>query len=111
MKKSIQKYVEELEEIIEKKKFEKDLDKDVLTWISFYQHERLIHLIVTFFTGISTILFLLGFLSFESIPLLVLFFLTFCLFVPYIFHYYYLENNIQKLYNFYFIIKKSNFRD
>ena len=77
-----------------------------INYIIFFQHERLVHLIVTFFTGIGTILFLLGFLAFENIPLLLLFLITLCLFVPYIFHYYYLENGIQRLYNLYFDIKK-----
>jgi hypothetical protein len=75
--------------------------KELLTEISFFQHERLVHLIVTVFTGICTILFLLGFIYFESITIFILFLLAFLLFVPYIFHYYYLENNVQKLYELY----------
>ena len=107
MKKSIDNYIKELEEKIEKKEISKDLSEEVLTKIQFYQHERLVHLIVTFFTGISCVLFLLGFISLEMIPLLLLFVITLCLFIPYIFHYYTLENGTQKLYELYCKIKKD----
>ena len=107
MKQRLEDYIKELEEKIEKKDINKDLAEEVLTKISFIQHERLVHLIVTFFTGISCILFLLGFIQFELLPLLFLFLITLLLFIPYIFHYYKLENGTQKLYDLYFEIKKS----
>ena len=105
MKKKLDIYIKELEEQLEKEKIE-TTKEDVLQWIRFYQHERLVHLIVTFFVGIGCVLFLLGTLAFEQIALLLLFIITLCLFIPYIFYYYYLENNIQKLYDIYFEIKK-----
>ena len=108
MKIKLSDYIKDLEEKIKSKKIDKGLAEDVLTWISFFQHERLIHLIVTFFVGVGTILFLLGSLYFESIGLLCLFVITLCLFVPYIFHYYNLENGVQKLYDLYFEIKNMN---
>lgn len=108
MKKSIEDYIKYLEERIEKKQTNKALAEEVITRIEFYQHERFIHLIVTFFTGISCVLFLLGFVAFELIPLLILFVLTLCLFIPYIFHYYTLENGTQKLYDLYFEIKNTD---
>ena len=108
MKVKLNDYVNSLEEIVKsEKKVDKDFPKDVYSWICFYQHERLIHLIVTFFTGIGMILFLIAALHFESIMLLVLFLLTLCLFIPYILYYYYLENNVQKLYDLYFEIKEK----
>ncbi len=108
MKIKLSDYQKELEEKIKKGKIEKGLAEEVLTWIQFFQHERLVHLIVTFFAGIGTILFLLGALYFETIALLLLFLITLCLFVPYIFHYYYLENGVQHLYDIYFEIKKKS---
>lgn len=87
---------------VEKNKNKKNLKEELLIKIQFFQHERLIHLIVTFFTGISTILFLLGFLILESLPLFVLFTITLLLFIPYIIHYFYLENGTQKLQRLYF---------
>ena len=106
MKQSLKLYIEELENKIKNNKIEKGLDEEVLTKIQFFQHERLVHLIVTFFTGMGLILFMLGSLYFENIGLLLLFIITLCLFIPYIFHYYYLENGTQKLYDLYFEIKK-----
>ena len=108
MKIKLKDYIRELEDKIEKKEIEKDLSEEVLAWIRFFQHERFIHLLVTIFVGISTVLFLLGFLFFENIPLLLLFIITLCLFIPYIFHYYYLENGVQALYDLYFEIKKAD---
>lgn len=107
MKIKLKDYIKELEEKINHKKIEKEEIENLYTWILFFQHERLVHLIVTFFTGISTILFLLGLLYFSTIPLLLLFLITLFLFIPYIFYYYYLENGVQKLYDLYFQAKKS----
>lgn len=107
MKIKLKDYINTLEEEIQKKDFEKNKTKEIYTWILFFQHERLIHLIVTFFTGIGTILFLLGALYFETIGLYLLFVITLCLFIPYIFHYYYLENGVQKLYDIYFEVKSN----
>ena len=102
MKKKLDVYIKELQEGKTKEKPE-----DILEWIHFYQHERLVHLIVTFFVGIGCILFLLGTLAFEQLGLLLLFIITLCLFIPYIFYYYYLENNVQKLYDIYFETKEK----
>ena len=85
MKKMIEEYLEEI-------KKNKPSKEDLLTHISFFQHERLIHLLVTIFTGIITIL---------------LFLLMVCLFIPYIFHYYFLENKVQELYTIYDKQKKD----
>lgn len=76
-------------------------EKIDINYIIFFQHERLVHLIVTFFVGIAMVLFFIGFLITENILVFVLFILLLCLFIPYIFHYYYLENNVQKLYDYY----------
>ena len=105
MKIKLKDYIHDLEN---SKKATKEELESLYTWILFFQHERLIHLIVTFFTGIGTILFLFGALYFSNIGILLLFILTLCLFIPYIFHYYYLENGVQRLYDLYFDLKKKN---
>ena len=107
MKIKLSNYCEELEKKLKKNEVNKELAEEVYTWILFFQHERLVHLIVTFMTAMGTILFLIGFLALESIGLFLLFLITLCLFIPYIFHYYYLENGTQKLYDLYFDIKKA----
>ena len=93
---------EKLKDFINRLEKEEKIDTSLLlTRIQFYQHERLVHFLVTFFVGLCSVLFLLGFLFLENVFLLVLFFLTMCLFVPYIFYYYSLENGVQKLYDIY----------
>lgn len=101
MRKKLKNYIEDLENELRNKKRNPELAQDVLTNIMFFQHERLVHLIVTVFVGIIAILFFLAALYFENLAMLVLFLLLLCLFIPYIFHYYFLENNVQKLYNLY----------
>ena len=107
MKLKLSNYISELENKIKNNKIDKDLAEEVLTTIGFFQHERFVHLLVTVFVGISCILFLLGSLHFGLIGLFLLFLITILLFIPYIFHYYYLENGTQKLYDLYFEIKKK----
>lgn len=107
MNKKLNKFVEDVRLEVDSGKGNITID-ELYTKILFYQHERLIHLLVTIFTGTSTILFLLGFIAFEMIPLMLLFVITLLLFIPYILYYYSLENNIQKLYNYYFELKKKD---
>lgn len=107
MKIKLNEYISKCESDIRNNNLEKDMVADLFTWIQFFQHERLVHLIVTFFTGVATILFLLGALYFGKILLYLLFFIALLLFIAYIFHYYYLENGVQKLYNIYFDAKQK----
>lgn len=73
----------------------------LLVQIRFFQHERLIHLIVTALFALLAVLTLFASLLIENILLLFLFLLFFVLLVPYIRHYYILENGVQKLYEYY----------
>lgn len=79
-------------------------------WIGYFQHERLIHLMVTCLFAILTILTIFINLFKFSIPSLILFVLFFILLIPYIGHYYLLENKTQYLYNLYdqMVIKSKN---
>ena len=81
-------------------------EKIDINYIIFFQHERLVHLIVTFFVGIAMVLFFIGFIITENVYVFILFSILLCLFIPYIFHYYYLENNVQKLYDYYLQSKR-----
>ena len=109
MRENLKEYNAYLDEIIEKKeiKNKEDLLDEVLTQIKFFQHERLVHLIVTFFEGIGTVLFLGFALLTNNVGMYLLFFLGILLFFPYILHYYYLENGTQSLYKKYFKIKEK----
>ena len=102
MKERILNYVQETDKIIERQeKIAKERLDYHLIQIEQFQHERLIHLIVTVFVGTLAILFLLFGLLIENIGLLIAFLGLLCLFIPYILHYYLLENNVQKLYKIY----------
>lgn len=79
----------------------KDMAAKMLVQIQFFQHERLIHLIVTVTFAILTVLSVLSFLALVQVGLLVLSILLVVLLVPYIRHYYILENGVQKLYTYY----------
>lgn len=96
-------YIKDIDEIISKKKVN-DIDSLIsehLIKIGFYQHERLVHFLVTM---LFAILFLISFLFFllnNSLGIMILCLILFCLLVPYIFHYYNLENGVQHMYTQY----------
>lgn len=75
-----------------------------LTQVSFFQHERLVHLIVTVTFALLTMIALAVYCIAEFIPMLALIVLLLVLLVPYIGHYYTLENEVQKMYGQYDII-------
>ena len=69
-----------------------------LVQISFFQHERLVHLIVTVMVAILTLMSAGIFIATSYVPVIMLFTLFMVLLVPYIMHYYTLENEVQKMY-------------
>ena len=69
-----------------------------LVQISFFQHERLVHLIVTVTVAILTLMSAGIFIATSYVPVIMLFTLFMVLLVPYIMHYYTLENEVQKMY-------------
>ena len=77
-----------------------------LTQIGFFQHERLIHLIVTVTFALMTLISMIASVTVCMPLLLALCLLLLVLLVPYIFHYYTLENEVQKMYTQYDEIRK-----
>ena len=77
------------------------LRAEILVQIGFFQQERLIHLIVTATLAVLALLSFLGCLAWPGIPMFLLTGLLLVLLVPYIRHYYILENGVQKLYKYY----------
>lgn len=75
--------------------------EDLLIQISFFQHERLVHLIVTVIFALLTMLAIVGTLIAPQPALFILIVFLLILLVPYIRHYYILENGVQKLYQYY----------
>ena len=73
----------------------------LLVQIGFFQHERLVHLIVTVLFGLATVITVPAYLMLQELSLLVLGGLFLVLLVPYIVHYFHLENGVQQLYLYY----------
>lgn len=78
-----------------------------LVQISFFQHERLIHLIVTALFGLIEVIAMAMTVLVSSLAVLVLCFALLALLVPYICHYYLLENEVQRLYTQYDRIERQ----
>lgn len=72
-----------------------------LNKIQFMQHERLIHFLVTMLFAFMFFMSLGIFMLTDKISFIPLMVLILCLIVPYIRHYYFLENNVQKMYYIY----------
>lgn len=70
--------------------------------IAFYQHERLVHLIVTMTFAVMTVLSFFMLTLSGELPALLLSLLFLGLTVPYVGHYYFLENSVQALYGLYY---------
>ena len=85
---------------ISKEEWKKILQEH-LTQIAFFQHERLVHLIVTVTFAILTMMSIIASIMISNPMLLVLTLLFLVLLVPYIMHYYTLENEVQKMYSQY----------
>ncbi len=83
------------------------LRQQALVQIGFFQHERFIHLIVTMTFAIVTIMTLLGICVTGYMPLVALMVLLLVLLIPYIRHYYILENGTQTLYRYYDSLEKD----
>lgn len=96
MKKYLQDYIKETDKKIKEGKANK---QEHLTKIQFFQHERLVHLIVTFFYALFDLM-TFALININILYILVSIILTiFLLF--YVKHYFDLENGVQYLYKQY----------
>ena len=102
MHKYLSDYMKQMNRLLEENKSftEADLQRN-LDKIGFMQHERLIHFLVTMLFAIVLFLVLGIFLVTEAAFLMPLLGLILVLLIPYIFHYYFLENTVQKMYVIY----------
>ncbi len=100
MRKYMEKYIKEIEVRLNKKdkvtEYEINNMKDK---ILFFEHERLIHLLVTLFYCLFILTFLA--LSLLSYIFLIPFFIGIIFLIFYIRHYFFLENSVQYLYKLY----------
>lgn len=106
MKKRIVHYMDYIDKLLaededECKQDYETLIKQHLIQIDFFMHERLVHLLVTLaFAIFGFMIFLALVMNFQP-GLLLLFAAILVLLVPYIMHYYLLENGVQKMYRQY----------
>lgn len=100
MRNYLRDYVNELMLVLkEKKKLTGNELENIVIKINFFQHERLIHLLVTLFYALFVLIFFgLGLLSYVF---LIPFFACLIFLIFYIRHYFFLENNVQYLYKLY----------
>ena len=108
MKKRLKKYTEETEKLVSELSGKdmpeerlRRIREEMLVQISFFQHERLVHLLVTILFAILTVLSFFGSILTMETWIFVLTGLFLVLLIPYIFHYYFLENGVQHLYELY----------
>ncbi len=104
MKERILNYMKQIDELLAEPPKDTDWEEEIrkhLIQISFFQHERLIHLIVTVLFALMTTLSLIGLVSTENLWLAALLVPLLILLFPYISHYYLLENGVQKMYRQY----------
>lgn len=104
MAKRIKAYRKLIDELLTREMAKKEWEKlrtEHLTQVGFFQHERLIHLLVTLaFAVIAMMTFLVCITN--SIPVLVILLIALLtLLIPYVRHYYLLENEVQAMYEQY----------
>ncbi|MBP5180926.1 MAG: hypothetical protein J6127_06540 [Clostridiales bacterium] len=104
MKKYIEAYMSLVREFMnnemssaDKARFDEVL-KEFEIKISYFQHERFIHLIVTVLFAILEMMSIYAFLMTSNITVLAFCILFLVLLVPYVMHYYFLENSVQEMY-------------
>ena len=86
--------------------WEEEIQKHLIQ-IAFFAHERLIHLIVTVTFAVLTVMAFLYTIDRFSVPMVLLIFALMCLMVPYIKHYFLLENSVQDMYEQYDKMKEK----
>ena len=95
MKKYLYDYINEVENNI------KITKEDILVKINFFSHERLIHLLVTLFFALISIIFTVLCFNYFNYLLYIITLILYIMLLLYIVHYYRLENGVQYLYKLY----------
>lgn len=104
MREYLNNYLKETEKLLAKKTILKEDIEQLKTKISFFQHERLIHLIVTLFFSLFALIFMI--LGVVSYYFLIIFAILIVFVICYIYHYYFLEKKVQYLYKVYDKLKE-----
>ena len=99
MKRYLYNYIEEIDNLLSNHNVTKDIIEEHFVKIKFFQHERLVHLLVTLFYALLFLIFMiLGVVHF------LFFFISFVIsifLICYVVHYFRLENGVHYLYKQY----------
>lgn len=98
MKKYIQSYIKETENKLKKEIIKKDLE-ELKDKITFFSHERIVHMFIMLFCILILLIFVI--LTLQNIKFLLITVILMILNIFYIIHYYFLENSVQYLYKLY----------
>jgi len=99
MEKRILCYRKHIDELLQREGLDwEKIIKEHLIQISFFQHERLVHLIVTITFALLEVIVIGLCVTAFSPGLGILALALLVLLIPYIRHYYILENEVQKMY-------------
>ncbi len=102
MKERILAYLDYIDNLLEQDNVDwEEETKKHLVQIGFFAHERLVHLIVMVLFAIGTIICVLYLNASGSMVIFGLVVALLVLLVPYVMHYYLLENSVQKMYKQY----------
>ena len=102
MLKKLSKYEKTLQDLVaEGRPLTAEQLLSVRTRIGFFQHERLAHELVMILFALLSVGGVFFFVAFPEIPIFCLDVLFFALLVPYIKHYFGLENGVQRLHDLY----------
>ena len=102
MKKRLTEYLAYIDTLLEQEDVDWKKEKEKhLVQIAFFAHERLVHLIVMALFALATVISIL-YLNFSgSVVILALVVALLVLLIPYVMHYYLLEDSVQKMYDQY----------
>lgn len=104
MGKKLKDYIAQLQSLLDSGEKIENIEifkQELLIEIQFWQHERLIHLLITILFALLTISMIIVLFFYPAVQVLALLAMFLVLLVPYINHYYILENGVQKLYTIY----------
>lgn len=115
MKKRILEYLDYIDGLLESD--DGDWDTEIrkhLVQIAFFAHERLVHLIVMVLFALCTVITIIYVNYSGRLIMLALTVALLILLIPYIMHYYLLENSVQRMYRQYDIMlnkKTKSFKE
>lgn len=109
MRKRILRYRKQIDELLKNPPVETDYEEEQkkhLIQIQFFMHERLVHEIIMVLFALITVMVFLATVILERLIFVILLAALLVLLVPYIMHYYVLENGVQYMYEQYDVMEQ-----